>query len=150
WYKKIISMEDARALALQGYLPVITRSRGNRTDDERSELERFYKENYAVDYLRSEAALAEARKRKENFYGEIPTSLIMEEMTPPRETFVLVRGDFRVRGERVQPGTPAVLSPLPSGRVDRLALARWLVAQDNPLMARVTVNRYWSLFFGTG
>jgi hypothetical protein len=150
WYKKIISMEDARALALQGYLPVITRSRGNRTDDERSELERFYKENYAVDYLRSEATLAEARKRKENFYGQIPTSLIMEEMTPPRETFVLVRGDFRVRGERVQPGTPAVLSPLPSGRVDRLALARWLVAQDNPLMARVTVNRYWSLFFGTG
>jgi hypothetical protein len=150
FYQRTLSLDDVRTLALQGYLPIIARSRGNRTDEERGELERFYKENFASDYLRSEAAFAQARKRKEEFYTQIPTSLVMEEMTPPRETFVLIRGDFRAKGERVQPGTPAVLPPLPAGPTNRLTLARWLVARDNPLMARVTVNRYWSLFFGTG
>ncbi len=150
FYQRTLSVADARSLTLNGYLPLIAKSRGNRTDDERSELQRFYKENYAVDYLRSEVALAEARKRKEEFYAKIPTTLIMEEMNPPRDTFVFVRGDFRTKGEQVTPGTPAILPPLPEGPANRLALARWLVAPENPLMARVTVNRYWSLFFGTG
>ena len=150
FYQRTLTAEDARSLTLNGYLPLIAKSRGNRTDDERSELQRFYKENYAVDYLRSDAALAEARKRKEEFYGKIPTTLVMEEMNPPRDTFVFVRGDFRTKGEQVTPGTPAVLPPLPEGPANRLALAHWLVARENPLMARVTVNRYWSVFFGTG
>jgi hypothetical protein len=150
FYQRVLSTEDARLLALQAYLPIIARSRGNRTDEERGDLERFYKDNYATDYLQSEAALAEARKHKEEFYSQIPTSLIMEEMSPPRETFVLIRGDYRAKGEQVYPGTPAVLPPLSGGSTNRLALARWLVAKDNPLMARVTVNRYWCLFFGTG
>ena len=85
-------------------------TRGNRSEDERSDLQRFYKENYAVDYLRSETELAEARKRKDEFYGKIPTTLVMEEMNPPRDTFVLVRGDFRTKGEQVTPGIPANLS----------------------------------------
>jgi hypothetical protein len=71
-------------------------------------------------------------------------------MNPPRDTFVFVRGDFRTKGEKVTPGTPAILPPLPAGPTNRLALARWLVAKEHPLMARVTVNRYWSVFFGTG
>jgi hypothetical protein len=150
FYQGTLALEAVRTLALQGYLPVLAKSRGNRTDDERRDLERFYKENYAADYLRSESALAEARKRKDEFYSKIPTTLIMEEMSPPRETFVLVRGDYRNKGERVDPGTPAVLPALPKGPANRLALARWLMARENPLTARVTVNRYWSLFFGTG
>jgi hypothetical protein len=76
--------------------------------------------------------------------------MIMEEMSPPRDTFVLVRGDFRNKGERVAPGTPSILPPLPEGGSNRLALARWLVSKENPLTARVTVNRYWALFFGAG
>jgi hypothetical protein len=150
FYQRTLTVEDARLLTLNGYLLLIAKSRGNRTDDERSDLQRFYKENYAVDYLRSDAALAEARKRKEQFYKTIPTTLVMEEMNPPRDTFVFVRGDFRTKGEKVTPGTPAILPPLPEGSANRLALARWLVAKENPLMARVTVNRYWSVFFGTG
>jgi hypothetical protein len=74
----------------------------------------------------------------------------MEEMNPPRETFQLVRGDFRNPGEKVTPGVPAMLPPLPEGPGNRLTLARWLVAKEQPLMARVTVNRYWAMFFGTG
>ena len=150
FYRRTLQPDEVRSLALQEYLPIIAMSRGARTDEERSALQRFYKENYAVDYLRSEAALAEARQRKESFYTSIPTTLVMEEMMPPRDTFVLVRGDFRNKGEQVGPGTPSILPPLPANATNRLALACWLVAKDHPLTARVTVNRYWALFFGAG
>ncbi len=150
FYGRALTVEEARSLTLNGFLPLIAKSRGNRTEDERTELQRFYKENYAVDYLRSEAALTEARKRKEEFYGKIPTTLVMEEMNPPRETFQFIRGDFRNPGEKVTPGTPAALPPLPEGPANRLTLANWLVTKENPLMSRITVNRYWAMFFGTG
>ena len=77
--------------------------------------------------------------------------MVMEEMAKPRETFVLVRGDFRQKGDKVMPGVPASLSPLPAGApANRLGLAQWLVDRDNPLVSRVTVNRYWQQYFGTG
>ncbi|MBI2925839.1 MAG: DUF1553 domain-containing protein [Verrucomicrobia bacterium] len=150
FYGRALPAEDVRLLVFQGYLPIMARSRGQRSDEERGDLARFYKENYAVDYLRSEAALAKARKRREELFRQIPTTMIMEEMDPPRETFQLIRGDYRNKGERLTPGTPAFLPPLPDGPTTRLTLARWLVSKDHPLTARVTVNRYWAMIFGTG
>lgn len=150
FYDRVLTAEDIRVLVLDGYVPILTKSRGKRSSEERTELTRIYKENYAVDYLRSEAALARARKDKEAFYTQIPTTLIMEEMQPPRETFVLVRGDYRTKGEKISAGTPSFLPPLPAGPTNRLSLARWLVSKEHPLTARVNVNRYWAMFFGEG
>ncbi|MSU32758.1 MAG: DUF1553 domain-containing protein [Pedosphaera sp.] len=150
FYDRPLPEVDVTALVLEGYLATVAKSRGNRSDEERSDLARYYKETQAVDYLRSDKALVQARKRKEAFYQQIPTSMIMEELDPPRETHLFVRGDFRNKGERVFPGTPAFLPPLPSGPTNRLVLARWLMSSENPLTARVTVNRYWALFFGSG
>ncbi|MFN4262000.1 MAG: DUF1553 domain-containing protein, partial [Gemmataceae bacterium] len=59
-------------------------------------------------------------------------------------------GNFLDKGEPIQEGTPAVLHPLLEGPPNRLTLARWLVAAENPLVARVTVNRWWMEFFGRG
>ena len=68
-----------------------------------------------------------------------------------RSTFVFTRGLWLDKGEPVEPGTPAILPPLPPGTtVDRLAVARWFVADENPLTARVMVNRIWAQLFGTG
>ncbi len=68
-----------------------------------------------------------------------------------RPTQVLVRGSYDQPSMEVSAGTPACLPPLPTGvRPDRLALAEWLVNRENPLTARVTVNRYWQMFFGKG
>jgi cytochrome c553 len=67
-----------------------------------------------------------------------------------RPSFVHLRGDYRKRGSAVQPGTPAFLPPLPPGESSRLALARWIVSPSNPLTARVTVNRIWQEYFGSG
>ena len=69
----------------------------------------------------------------------------------PPDTHILLRGDFRSPGLQVRAGTPSFLPPLPEGdKVNRLAFARWLVARENPLTARVAVNRMWQEFFGLG
>jgi hypothetical protein len=69
----------------------------------------------------------------------------------PRDTFVLNRGDYAQPTEKVTPGTPAALPPAPEGAAaDRLGLAQWVAMRENPLTARVAVNRMWKLFFGTG
>ena len=66
-----------------------------------------------------------------------------------RETFVQVRGNFKVTEQKVEPGVPSALHPL-AGAPNRMELSQWLIAQQNPLTARVVVNRYWELLFGTG
>ena len=64
---------------------------------------------------------------------------------------ILDRGDYRLRGETVPAGVPSALSPLPQNAPgNRLGLAEWLVHPDHPLTARVTVNRYWQMYFGNG
>ncbi len=81
------------------------------------------------------------------------TSLVLRERPAdnPRATFLHHRGEFTQPTHAVAPAVPAFLPPLPSSRpADRLALAEWLVARDNPLTARVTVNRQWQAFFGRG
>ena len=149
FYSRALSAEDARLLTFEGYMPIISKSRGHRSDPERADLAKFYKENYAVDYLRADAALAKSKKAKEEMYAQIPSTMIMEEMDPPRDTFVLKRGDFRNPGEKVSAATPAFLPKL-DGPANRLSLARWLVSKEQPLTPRVVANRYWAMFFGTG
>ena len=95
--------------------------------------------------------LKNLRREKEALEIAIPTVMIMSEMEKPRETFILGRGDYRNKTEKVSPGVPSVLSPFPQNApVNRLGLAKWLVSPDNPLTARVTINRYWQMYFGTG
>ncbi len=81
--------------------------------------------------------------------GAIPTTLAIREMPKPRPTFVQIRGDFLRPGDEVQPDAPGVFAVRPTGRT-RLDLAKWLVSPENPLTARVVVNRYWQQFFGRG
>ena len=127
FYDRALSAEDVRLLVFQGMMPILAKSGGKRTQEERDDLRRFYKENYAVDYLRSEAALARSRKAKEDLINAIPTSMIMEEMDPPRQTYQLIRGDFRDKGERVTANTPAFLPAIRKADVEnkngRLRLA---------------------------
>jgi hypothetical protein len=83
-----------------------------------------------------------------------PTTLVLAELPRPRDTFVMLGGDFTRKGERVTPGVPAVLHTLGSraeqGSPNRLDLARWLADRRNPLIGRVTMNRLWQAYFGKG
>jgi len=97
--------------------------------------------------------VARLRKERTEYDKRIPTVMVMEDQKTPRPTFVLKRGryDQPDRGQKVEPGVPACLAPLPAGAPpNRLGLARWLTAPDNPLTARVVVNRVWQHSFGTG
>ncbi len=79
--------------------------------------------------------------------------MVMEDRAKPRNTFVLKRGryDMPDTSKTLDPGVPSCLPPLPSGVArNRLGLARWLVSPENPLTARVAVNRIWQHHFGTG
>ena len=68
-----------------------------------------------------------------------------------RETHIFERGNWLVPGDPVEPGVPHAWNALPAGaNPDRLGMARWLVSEDNPLTARVAVNRFWSKLFGIG
>lgn len=81
------------------------------------------------------------------------TTLVMQELPAPRESFLFIKGDFTRRGETVTPFTPAVLpsfKPADPARPTRLDLARWTVDPANPLTARVFVNRIWQQYFGRG
>jgi hypothetical protein len=79
------------------------------------------------------------------------TTMVMQELAKPRENYVMLRGDFKQKGPKVEPGTPAALHTWAEGAPrNRLGLARWLVDRDNPLVGRVTVNRAWEVFWGRG
>lgn len=78
------------------------------------------------------------------------TTLVMRELPEPRESVVFIKGDFTRRGEKVNPNVLRVLHPAPQPLHNRLDLARWLVHPDNPLLARVIVNRVWQQYFGRG
>lgn len=102
---------------------------------------------------RLRAAAREHEKEAPANPFESTKAQVVAELRQPRETHILERGDFLQPGARVTADTPAVLPPLSPGsdqRPDRLDLARWLVSEQHPLTARVTVNRVWARFFGRG
>jgi len=114
----------------------------------------------AVDdfHLGSEPRLIAAKKKaddakagREKAERALPRTMVMRDRPQPRDTFILVKGAYNQYADKVDHGVPAKLPPLPADAPkDRLALARWLVAPEHPLTARVAVNRLWQQFFGTG
>jgi hypothetical protein len=93
-----------------------------------------------------------ARADRQAADAAIPGTMIFRDRDTPRDAFVMARGQYDRPGEKVQPGVPDVFPPLrpAADRPTRLDLARWLVSNENPLTARVAVNRLWQQFFGTG
>ncbi|MFM8253050.1 MAG: PSD1 and planctomycete cytochrome C domain-containing protein [Planctomycetota bacterium] len=100
--------------------------------------------------------LAPARQRIEQLRSQLPafpTTLVLQERPPenPRPTFRHHRGEFLQPKERIEPRGLSILPPLPSDSApNRLTFAQWLVAANNPLVGRVTMNRRWAALFGRG
>ncbi len=93
-------------------------------------------------------------KERDGLNRAITGTFVFKELPQPRLSTVMMRGQYDKPGERVEPNTPSFLPRLvkadPKARATRLDLAKWLVAPEHPLTARVAVNRYWQQFFGTG
>jgi len=95
--------------------------------------------------------LLTAEARRDQFVRTLPTTMVMKENPEEKETFIRKRGVYNDLGEKVTRSIPSILSPLSEDLPrNRLGLACWIVSPDNPLTARVTVNRYWQKYFGTG
>jgi len=127
---------------------------GDRSDEQKSRLAAYHR-IAAPELTGVRRRLADARKERTDFEGTIPRCLVSVSMDKPRTVRILPRGNWMVEtGEVVQPALPAYLSgsfKKPEDRgLNRLDLAEWLVSRDNPLTARVFVNRLWKQFFGAG
>lgn len=123
-----------------------------RTQEQRDALAAHYR-TVAPSLDDERADLAKAQGERSALESEIPKILATVAEENPREIRVLARGNFLDEsGEIVSPSVPAVFGSLATGerRATRLDLAKWLVSSDNPLTARVVMNRTWRLFFGTG
>lgn len=97
------------------------------------------------------ANLIQLEQNREALERTFPSVMIMAEVPVRKPTHILIRGEYNKPGEKVEPGLPSFLPPLPAGsNNDRLGLAKWMVMRDNPLTARVNINRFWQMIFGTG
>ena len=131
-------------------LAIVQKSATQRTTEEKQQVDDFRLTRHS-DHFALTNRVADLKKQIDETDLSIPITLVMQEMAEPRPTFVLVRGAYDKKGERVTAATPSYLPAFPSGQpTNRLGLAHWLVDPGNPLTARVAVNRLWQSVWGTG
>jgi hypothetical protein len=129
---------------------LLVKSSSDRSDAEQQEIAKYYLETNPQ-LAAAGRKREEARKAREAAEKAAPSTMVMRERAKPRDTFVLVKGSYDNPAEKVAHGVPAILPKLADDSpTNRLALAKWLTAPEHPLTARVTVNRLWQTFFGTG
>ena len=155
-YNRVLTGSEVEDLALHiRPRAILSGVYGKRSKDQAEYIREYFLTHQAPGTLRAAQSELEAlQKQKAEIEKPIPTAMVMGELKKPRETFVLARGDYRNRTEKVQPGVPAMLPPLePAGAAappNRLTLAKWLVQPGHPLTSRVAVNRFWLMYFGNG
>ena len=152
-FDRVVSDDDARILAVPETIAAISSLPADkRSPAQQAKLERCFIETAAPGAIREAWTRRLALEdQRDHFVDTLPTVMVMQELPEPRPAHILIRGEYDKRGEPVSAGIPASLPSLPEGVPNnRLGLARWLVDADNPLTARVAVNRIWQQLFGTG
>jgi hypothetical protein len=121
------------------------------TPTDRKILSDYYFSAVHVPTLLARKVLMETRNGLADSTEKVQELMVMRESATPRQTYVLERGVYDAPGEKVYPNTPERIFAFPENLPkNRYGLAQWLTDANNPLTARVAVNRYWQLFFGTG
>lgn len=112
----------------------------------------YYLDNYDQPYITQKAELKKARQGEEKIRHALTEVMVMSDLQKPRATFVLNRGQYDApqKDKQVFPATPESVLPFGSYTKNRLGLAQWLFDEENPLTARVYVNRLWLMMFGRG
>jgi len=152
-YNRALSPEEAGMLAdLTPVNAIVALPENRRTTAQADKIRDYFLEHaLPANLADARARLADAQAKRDSFYQGLPTVMVMEELPTPRETHLLIRGMYDRPGELVTPMLPsALVSSQAAYPPTRLGLARWLVDPSNPLMARVTVNRFWQMYFSVG
>ena len=152
-YEGVLTPAEAAVVATSETLGQIAALEpGQRTAAQADKLRLAFLDQYAPPAIQEAVReVARLERQRDELWASFPTVMVMEERTVRKPTYRLNRGSYDAPAEEVFPGVPAVLPPLPEGvEANRLSFARWLVDPGHPLTARVTVNRFWQMYFGTG
>jgi mono/diheme cytochrome c family protein len=151
-YDRPITAIDAQQLAgSQRSADILAKPAEKRTAKETDELFTWWMVNFDAEYNRLAAAQRKVQDEEVAIRGRGTIAHVAVEKKTPPEAYMLHRGEYDQRRDKVGPATPKVLPAFPEDLPkNRLGFARWLLRDDHPLTARVTVNRFWQELFGTG
>jgi hypothetical protein len=150
-YNLVFAAQEKPSLAEDPRLAVLAIPAEQRTSRQADELRNYFRDRQYPQLGKARETRDSDRGALEKLERSMASTMVMNELEKPRETFLLLRGQYDKPGERVTAAVPASLPPLPAGSpTNRLGLAQWLVSPSHPLTARVIVNRYWQMYFGTG
>ncbi len=151
-YGRILTAEEVKRLPFEDYVAEITGTPASHWDrDQWQAVSDFYFNNRDESAIAIHGQIQGMNAELDKLSKDGDVSLVSEERPAVAYADVLNRGIYTARKERVEANTPHFLPPLPAGRPhNRLALADWTVSPENPLTARVTVNRMWNELFGAG
>jgi hypothetical protein len=151
-YARALSPEEAKRLPYEDYVAELTAKPASQwNEDQWHVASAYYFDNVDASTKASQAQMRQYDAELEKLSAGGDLDIVSEERPTIAYAHVLSRGIYTARMERVEANTPHFLPPLPAGVPhDRLALANWTVSANNPLTARVTVNRMWNEVFGAG
>lgn len=150
------ALSDSEVQALAGADPIgplLAMNAEERSPDQIAVLRNFYLTNHDKPWQKAAKELRDIKAKIAESEKPISTVMVMQDVPQMRQTFILDRGQYASpkKDSPVNPGVLSALPPLPAeAPTNRLGLAQWLVQKEHPLTARVTVNRYWYMLFGTG
>ncbi len=144
----LLGNDDGSSLP-EAIIALVEKKSSDRSTEENDQLNAYFSA-HADATKRLRTSIANLEERLAVLTREFPT-MVMDVAAKPRDTFILHRGDYSQPTDKVEPGLPGFLPGLSGGSAtDRLALARWIAMRENPLTARVAVNRIWQMLFGVG
>ena len=149
-FGRTLTALEAREVFEPGTLQALL-TKADRSDAEQELVRDYYLATVDEPYRQQLPELQKLREQQSNLAEAAEEIMVMRELTPPKTAYILKRGEYSLREAPVEPNTPASLLPFPADQPrNRLGLARWLTDPQHPLLARVTVNRFWQSLFGRG
>jgi hypothetical protein len=151
-YGRVLEHQEVKELGNAVRLAwLVSKPADKRTKTEADELYTRWLTSVDKGYQAATAKVNELEKEEMDIRNRGTISHVMEEKSTPAEAYILFRGEYEKRRDKVSPETPTALPPMSKELPrNRLGLAKWLLQPEHPLTARVTVNRFWQEVFGTG
>ncbi|AEE50242.1 DUF1553 domain-containing protein [Haliscomenobacter hydrossis] len=151
-YQRELTPFEVEILAQkQSWPSIVSKKHQQLSAKEVAILQAYYQNSVSPGLLAAQKALQISRTQLSDSSAQVEELMVMQEMTKPKKTFLLQRGNYDMSGKEVFPNTPSAILPFPNNLPkNRLGLAQWLCLPEHPLTARVAVNRFWQNFFGAG
>lgn len=131
--------------------PLLATPAAERSPEQAAGVRHYYRSNHSSEWRALHEDVNRLQQERQKIESQMTPTLVMQEMDTLRDAFILVRGEYDKKGQKVDRATPSILPPMPKDApLNRLGLAQWLVDPSHPLTSRVTVNRFWQQLFGTG